>query len=568
MGSGFSASGLISGLDSNDIVQQLMQLERRPIMRLENSIGKLEKEKEATNELLDSFRSLRTLAQDFRTNPAFSQFEAASSNEDAVRAEVSGDNPVTGTFAVDVHQLASPTVAKSSATMGASIDTNEPLNDSGIRESINAGQFTINGVEFEVDPDNDTLGDVMQMVNDSGAGVTMSYDADTDRVTIANDDGSTDLINLGGSQDTSNFLQAVNLTDEAPQENGAVTSTRTLGAVDRNVTLEDVNFDGGAMTAGSFSINGVSITVDPTEDTLQTVLDRINNSDARVTASYDEINDTIRVVSDQMGSSTINFSSNSSNFLELTNLADAEQAAGQSARFTVNGGEVLTRNSNTVSDAIGGVRLQLDSVGASTVTVEQDDDAIVERVRGFVDAYNENVAKVRELTSREGALANDSTVRMVENSLQRLFSDVVEGAGGSFSSLLEIGISTGRGFDSGAVPQLQLDEEQFLEAMQTDQANVRNLFTNQDRTGIADRTASYLDEVASSRGVLARRTAPSGSIAQRIRNLNDQIDRTEDRVARREKRLRAQFTHMEQMLAGFQNQGAAVGQLGAGFRMF
>ena len=567
MGSGFSAGGLVSGLDSNDIIRQLMQIERQPVIRLQDRIESLEKQQTETNSLLDTLRSLRTMARDFRINPAFSQFMAESTNTDAVRAEVSGENPVTGTFEIDVQQLASATIANSSAKMGAPIDPDAPLSDSGILNPVTAGQFTINGVAFDVDPQNQSLNDVMDVVNASSAGVTMSYDSATDRVTIANDDGSNAFINLGGSSDTSSFLQSMNLRG-AVQEDGAATSTRTLGAVNRNQLLQDINFAGGAVTAGSFAINGVTINVDPTEDTLQAVIDRINDSDAQVTASYDDINDAIRVVSNSMGSTTIRFTSNTSNFLDVANLSNANQTAGQNARFTVNGGDVQVRNSNSVSDAIGGVTLDLNSVGVSTVNVEQDDEAIVERVQEFIDGYNDAVKRMRELTGREGALANDSSVRMVESSLQGILSGLVEGAGGSFSSLLEIGISTGRAFDSGSAPTLELNQDAFLEALRSDQGNVRNLFSNQSRTGVADQIGSYLDDVVSTRGFLARRTGPSGTIQQSIRGVNDQIGRLEDRLALREQRLRAQFTQLEQLMSGFQEQSAAVNRLGGGLGMF
>ena len=120
-----------------------------------------------------------------------------------------------------------------------------------------------------------------------------------------------------------------------------------------NAVLNTLNLRAGAITAGSFRVNGISITVDPTTDTLMDVIGRINDSDAGVTASYDTSSDSIRVVADTLGSRTMSFQTDTSNFLDSTYLTTATQQAGNDSQFTINGGPVLTRNTNEVDDAIG-----------------------------------------------------------------------------------------------------------------------------------------------------------------------------------------------------------------------
>ncbi|HEO69853.1 MAG TPA: hypothetical protein ENN80_01220, partial [Candidatus Hydrogenedentes bacterium] len=50
MSGGFSTGGLISGLDTNNLIRQLMQLERRPIVRAQQQVETLERQKEAIRE--------------------------------------------------------------------------------------------------------------------------------------------------------------------------------------------------------------------------------------------------------------------------------------------------------------------------------------------------------------------------------------------------------------------------------------------------------------------------------------------------------------------------------------
>jgi len=282
-----------------------------------------------------------------------------------------------------------------------------------------------------------------------------------------------------------------------------------------------------------------------------------------VTASYDTTTDTIRVVSNTLGSRTIRFGAagDTSNLLAVARLDTAIQTAGNDAEFTVNGGPTQTRGTNEIADVIGGVTLRLLSTGASTVTVSPDNDAIVEDVRDLLDQFNTALGELRGLTANDGALRGDATLRQIENFLFGNVFSQVTGAGGSFTTLLDIGISTGKDFDSTAAPTLQLDAEKFLEALREDPANVQGLFANTSNSGIADVLFGYLDEVTGFSGFLNQRARANGGIDQQIQGLNRQIDRMEERLLQKEERMRRQFLRMEQMLAQFQNQGTALGSL-------
>ncbi|GMV93549.1 MAG: hypothetical protein AMXMBFR82_33270 [Candidatus Hydrogenedentota bacterium] len=573
MSGGFSVGGLITGLDSNSIIRQLIQLERQPILRLQDRISILTQRQTAVRELRTTLTDLRNRAQDFRFNNVFSQFAATSSEESVLTAEISGSSPVSGSYSVNVIQLASATVATSSASLGSPIDPNATLENSGITTEIEAGTFSINGVQFNVDPTTDSLDSILNAINSSAAGVTATYNAATDRVTIANTAASdTSVINFGATDDDSNFLEVIRV-DQATQTTGTggsteVTSTRNLGAINPTDVLNTVNLAGGAIASGSFRVNGISINVDASVDSLSDVLGRINDSDAGVTASYDASTDTIRVVSKTLGSRTINFTSDTSNFLNVTNLATATQTAGNDSQFSINGGATLTRNTNEVADAIGGVTLNLQSVGTSTVTVSVDDDAILEDVQEFVDEFNASVAAIREIVGQGGLLENDSSIRFIEDFLRGNVFSTVPGISGTFKTLTQVGISTGDSFDSSSLSELQIDEDAFREALRTNRGNVEDLFSNSGKTGIADRFFEYLDEATSTQGFLNERVRSNGIFDQQIRSLNDQIDRLEDRVAQKEQRLRLQFSKLEQLSATYQSQGAALSAIGGGLSIF
>lgn len=564
----FSAGGLITGLDSESLIRSLMQIERQPILRIRDRIEDLEARQTAIRGLRTTLQNLRNSVQDFRLNDIFNSFASTSSTPEVATSSITSDAPVTGAFRINVQQLATATEAASGGFISAPINTAAALDSSGITRDITAGTFSINGVQFNVDPTTDTLDSVLNAINASSAGVTASYDSATDAVTIANTAaGDTSIINLGGADSTSNFLAAINVASatQLPDGNGstAVTSTRNLGAVDPTALLNSSNFGDGAVTTGTFSINGVAITVDPTSESLLDILGAINESEAGVTASYDSATDTIRVISDTLGSPTIRFggAGDTSNFLDVVNLNTAVQTAGVDTQFTVNGGPVQTRNSNTVTDAISGVSLDLLSLGESTITVSPDDDATVEEINGFVTDFNAALGEVRNLVSASGTLQGDSSIRTVESFLLNNIFNQVGGLGGELESLLDIGLSSGENFNSEAGLSLVLDEDKFREALQSDRSNVKALFSNDNEDGIADVLFEYLDNITASGGFLNERAKANGTLDQQIQSSNDRIDSIEQRLVLRENRLRRQFTSLEQLSAVYQNQAAALSGL-------
>ncbi len=573
MGGGFSVGGLASGIDTNSLIAQLMQLERIPLLRLQRRIEALEVQKGGIAELRTQLLSFRNLISDFRFGLDFSKFQALSSNDSVLVAEQTGTNPASGTFLVDVIQLASATVATSSAQLGAPINPGAALASSGITSQISAGTFTINGVQFTVDPAVDSLTGILSTINASGAGVTATYDGVTDTVTFENlTPGDTSIINFGGSDDTSSFLSAIKVVGATQSTGGSgstvVTSKGNLGAVNPGTLLSAVSFANGAVTAGSFAINGVSIAIDPAADAISDVIERINASDAGVTASYDAATDAIRVVSDTLGSRTISFSSGTSNFLDITNLTTAIQAAGSDSQFTVNGGPVQTQNGNDVADAISGITLKLLSVGTSSVTVSVDDDAIIESIQKFVDTFNESLGAIQELIGKDGELENDSSLRTIESFLKSQIFQQVPGLGVGLESLLDIGISTGDSFDPSSVFHLSLDVEELRTVILENREGVQNLFSNDAETGIADLLFDYMDDLTSSTGFLNDRARSNGSIDKQIDSLEGRVESMERRIAQREVRLRRQFLQMETMISSLQVQGASLVGLAGQFGGF
>lgn len=167
--------------------------------------------------------------------------------------------------------------------LGAAVDPDKPLG--GIRNdnpnlqfggpSIVDGQITINGETISVTT-SDSINDVIGRINQSAAGVTATFNAATDSIDFSSDTlGSTGVIDLQG--DTSNFFAATKL-DNINFVSGIDPDTQK--AIDQVAAF-------GGVSSGNIIINNTEISVDTTVDSLDAVITRINESDAGVTASFD-----------------------------------------------------------------------------------------------------------------------------------------------------------------------------------------------------------------------------------------------------------------------------------------
>ncbi len=94
------------------------------------------------------------------------------------------------------------------------VDTAAPIKESGISTLLEParGIFTINDVAIFLDTATDSVDDVIRKINTSGAGVSMTYDKELDKFRL-DSTSSIAQITVGSPRDTSNFLDAIGITD-------------------------------------------------------------------------------------------------------------------------------------------------------------------------------------------------------------------------------------------------------------------------------------------------------------------------------------------------------------------
>ncbi len=306
--------------------------------------------------------------------------------------------------------------------------------------------------------------------------------------------------------------------------------------------------------------NLTTITI-PDGSSLEDMRDAINEqSDGRLNASI--INDgegyRLSVNATDTGADASIESTNFSDILAAgVATSDAQVVqAGQDAAFNVNGIDIVSPT-NQVEGAIQGVTLNLAEAGAtSTVTVEQDDEAIREQVTAFVDDFNTLKETITTLTAfdpetgQAAGLNADATTRAVEREIRQTISAVVGGDG--FNVLSDIGISL------QVDGKLEIDEDKLDSIVATQPDQLASFFAgNSEEGGMAGQIASALEGLVGTGGRLESAVSSSES---RVSSLEDRFATTENRIEQTVERYRTQFQAMDGMVAQMNQTSAYLTQ--------
>ncbi len=182
-------------------------------------------------------------------------------------------------------------------------------------------------------------------------------------------------------------------------------------------------------------------------------------------------------------------------------------SSGQSAGITgtdgvikVDGVEYKTTNNKTT---VGGITYNALNATTNnvTVTISQDVDTVVDKVKSFVESYNKLLSSLYEkydekpdsnykpLTqaqkdemkddqiekweekAKKGLLYHDSTIGKIITEMRNAISGEVEGVNSKYNSAYSIGIST-----TGIKGQLVVDETKLKNALAADSDSVYNVF--------------------------------------------------------------------------------------------
>jgi len=495
-------AGLVSGLQTQDIIEGLMRVARAPLDRLQQ-------EKQILQWKQEDYRTINWALSDFWTNYAsrmqlqgtFQVMTATSSDETVVTATASG-SAQPGTYSITVTQLAE--VASNISTDSLSLDPSDKIDPDATLESqrtkfkfsweetTTTFEFgittydpdgTSNTATFTVDTTADSLNDVLARINaETSLGVTAFYEASTDKVVIS-------------TNRTGNYP-----TDE--------------------ITIEDVNGN------GNFALNTLALS-----STAQGKNAIVNINDLQGIEQYE-------------------------NTFTLNNVTfTLKKTTGSPVLITV------ARNTEAIYETVTSFVEQFNSL-LETINSDLNEERYPDYLP-LTDEQKEQLTDTQieqwEEKARSGLLRNDSILSDVVYRLRRALTTPVSGLA-EYDSIFDIGITTGLYWEGG---KLYIDENQLREAIDNNPEAVMSLFTKTGDTfetqglgvRLCDELNNAIDRITNEAGFPSSFSLYDNSfIARTIRDLDERIETIEDRLQELEDRYWRQFTALERALAMMQEQ--------------
>jgi flagellar hook-associated protein 2 len=569
---GIQITGLASGLNWQNIVTELVNADRAPETQWKANQTKDQNQISSLATLNTDLTALQTAGDALSTGTAFTACTATVSDPSSGWTAAANAGTNQGQYAVNVSQLASTAYTTGAANVGSAISSTSDVDGvtigtMNIATAITPGVFTVDGAQVTI-AQSDSLSDVFaNIAKATNNAVTASYVPGSDTIQLS----SSSAITLGANNDTSNFLAATGLYNNSNAAvNGVYTigSASALGSVGLNATIAqsgltlpitDVDSSGN----GTFSINGVSIKFNVNTDSLQTIMGRINNAGAGVTATFNSSDSQFTLTNTSTGATGISVSESAGGLMQAMGLTSAAKfTAGKNAQYTINGSGPFTSATNNLDasvDGITGLTIDATSTGAQTVTVGQDSSGVTAAINSLISAYNTVQtyisAQTQITTNSNGSitsatLAGNQDITGMGTDLQNLMFNSISGMTGSVHSLDTIGI----GF-TGTSPLLSvLDASQLSSAIKNNPTAVAQLFTGYPN-GLVAQIDNYVTNATGPNGVISVETTHLTSDSNSI---TTQINTLEGQLTQETQQLTSEFTNMETAESQYQSEASTL----------
>ncbi len=473
-----SIDGLSSGLNTTEIINTIIQAERRNAVLLEQ-------QQEEKTGIITAYKALQAkllaLNAELFSLTRTTTFDAGKltvSDETYLSGSVDG-RVSRGSYDVQVlslarnHQIASQGFSdESMALLGTgtislqvgngsevTIDIDETNNSLiGIKQAINGARSGVtasiindgtssNPYRLLLSADRTGIQNKLEISSNLSGGINLNYDSASfdEPEVISFDSGSNAQVSLGASADYTGT------TNKEYSFTVLGTGTQTIGSGDVEIGWTD-GTNSGTITV-SVADTEVALTGDGSEGLT------LSLSSGQLTAG-----DTFQV----------------GTFAPLV-----QEATDAKISFGGTGGSpiIVTSDSNTFEDAIGGVTLnvaQLTPPGTSvSVLTDLDTNGIKDKVQKFIERYNDVVDFIEEQntynqeTTESGILFGDSTLWTTRYAMSGAVGDLVQGIESEFSHLYAIGIRTKSDGHLAVTNSARLDE-----ALRNNIDDVAKLFTS------------------------------------------------------------------------------------------
>lgn len=523
-------SGMVSNMDTDQMVKDLMRAERVKVDTVKQSRQWVQWQQ-------DAFREVTRKAQDFQSkffdvlNPSnnmksasfFSKFtydvKSGGVDNTALSVTASADATSLNVTVDAIKQLATKDTLVGDSTKIRGVYSQSITDYAAFKGSVASGlsvSLSVNGSVktialsgAEVGATNN-LTDLKTKLNEK---IGAEFGADYANLVAV--DGDKIVFDMPGQ----NIKLLTAGSDTASMTALGITSG--TGSLDyQSKSVSDLF---GWATDKTLRINGKSVVISPTS-TIKDMVEKINKSDLGVKISFNDLDQKFKIESSKEGSiNKLDFSDaatatalNDLFKVNVTNETLPNRSLAKNAIVSINGVEMV-QSSNTF--ALNGINYTLKATHnvtgtdpAINVTANKDKTAIVKQIKSFIEEYNklidhvnvkftekryrsfkpltdeekqslkENEVENWEAKAKSGTLRGNSDLDTFVTKLRSAIVDSVEGVGLSMS---DIGIGTSGYLDKG---KLTLDETKLNEKLENNFEDVVKLFTKSSDVAYTDTT--------------------------------------------------------------------------------
>lgn len=514
-----SSTGLSSGINYQELIAKTLEIEQRPIKLLEErktSLSTISAEYTKLSTTLSSLKASSSALADIAAfNPNTLSVSKTSGGVELLTATASrtaseGLHQVTVNQLAQAHSLASQGFVDSTTTGVASSSGTFTfrVGSGGKETSVSVNSATT--LTQLRDAINNANGDAKASILNDGSAtnpyrlvLTSKKTGLARDITITSNPTTLDFTNkkveAAYAATTNSFTGTVS-SNEGNNYTGTTNKTflvKIVSAGAAGTATYKYSTDGGITFKGSNGATYDGTNAITTQGALTNYIDG--------NASSNSTNEGVKI---SFGSGTLAAADTFSIDVFNPTLVSAQDAVLEIGNLT------LTRDANTVTDAIQGLTLNLlkaDSDQTIDIKVRTDTSEIKKKIKDFIAAYNTAIKFVNDqLTadpknSTPKPLLGEVNALQIKKQLQDTITALVPGASTTYNSLSRIGITSSK--TSG---QLSLDESKLDSALADGVTNVTRLFAG---IGVAsDANVEYVSKTSATQpGIyaIAVSTAPT-----------------------------------------------------------
>ena len=615
-------TGMYSGLDVDKLVKDLTKVEQIKVDKLNKEKQIIQWKQEAYRDIVNMFKVFKDKYFDILSPNRINSTNTFLKSE--VKTLLNG-MPSDVVTVSRTHNNNS-NIQISNITQLATKDTwnGDQTNIQGIKTNgLNIEDIKLNGLEFELS------------INSNSKVISLGSD---ELFNVTNVDSLKDILNtkissaFGSDYDNVvsltlnnelNFNLAGNtikLFEVAGNEQDFVNIGLYNGISNEDYKIKSIRelFDITNDSLSNISINNKNDFNIKETDTLQEVLEKMNNSSAKVDLSYNSLSDRFFLTSKNEGSvNNISLNEDALNFFKKLGIEDNEnRKQGQNAKLIVDGVEIV-KDSNSFD--INGISVNLNKIydgsnGNIEITSNINSDKTIENIKSFVSDYNNIIDTLNkklsekknynyeplttsqkeemsekeiekwEIKAKEGIL-NDS--RELRNILTNMKTSLYQSVEGTNTTLFNIGITSSSNKEEYG--KLKIDEKKLEKALNENYNEVEKLFTQMseysyddisnkakryNQNGITNRIYDILNDnirvfrdpngykgsLIELAGIENDASFNQNNISTRLKYYDERINKMTQNLYKKEESYYMQFSRLETILSKLNSQSAWLNQ--------